>query len=111
MRTIIENTNNFTKRDSMNSRNGLPLQDLDDKSTIKVTTAAILEDVDEETGERKEIGVIRTPDKLYYTTISATVIDTMHDLIDIINEEGDVEIRLGKRKSKGGREFLTITIL
>lgn len=111
MRNIILNTKNFTKRDSMNSRNGLPLQDLEDKEKIKVTTAAILEDTDEETGERKEIGVLVTPEKQYYTTISSTVIDTMNDLIDIIDEEDEVEIRLGKRTSKGGRVFLTITIL
>lgn len=111
MRNIMLNTRNFTKRDSLNSRNGLPLQDLENLEKIKITTAAILEDTDEETKETKEIGVLVTPEKQYYTTISATVIDTMNDLIDIIDEEGEVEIRLGKRTSKGGRTFLTITIL
>lgn len=111
MRKTTLQTKNFSKRDGMNSRNGFPLQDLDNKETIKVTAAAIMEDNDEETGEVKEIGVIVTPEKQYFTTISSTVIDAMYDLIDIMDEEGETSIRLDKRQSKGGREFLTITIL
>ena len=111
MRKITNQTEKFTKRDSANSRNGLPLQELEHKSTLHIIAAAIMEDTDEETNETKEIGVFVTGEKEYYTTISATVIDTMYDLIDIMSDEGEVDVRIEKRKSKGGREFLSLVIL
>lgn len=111
MRNLIVSTNNFSKRNMMNSRNGLPLQELEDRAEIHLQAAAIIEDEDPETKELKEIGVLVTPESEYYTTISATVIDTMHDLIDIMDDEGTADVRIGKRVSKGGRTFLTMTIL
>ena len=112
MRKIVEQSKEFTKRDSVNSRNGFPLQDLEDKTIIEVKAAAIMEDTDEETGEVKEIGVLVTADQTYHTTISSTVIDTLYDVVDIINDEGPVKARLGKRTSKvAKRTFLTLDIL
>lgn len=111
-RKVIEQSENFTKRDSINSRNGYPLQDLEDKMILEISACAIMEDDDEETGERKEIGVLVTSEKEYYTTISGTVIDALYDLGDILKEEGNVRVRIGKRKSKGaGRTFLTLDII
>lgn len=111
-RTIAVASTNFTKRDMLNSRAGVPLKDFEESITINnVISAAVLSDVDEDTSEIKDVGVIVTADKTYYTTISATIIDTMEDLIDILNEEGNVDIRVNKRLSNNKREFLTMVIL
>lgn len=108
MREITKATKNFTKKMVINSRNGIPMQD--NVGNIMVVAAAVMTDTDEETGEPKDVGVIVTSDKTFMTCISATIIDTLPDLIDIVDEEGETEVRIDKRKSKGGRDFLTLTI-
>lgn len=107
----ITNSINFTKRDAMNSRSGVSLQGLEVSSKLTLIAAAVIKDVKEETGEIQSIGVLVTNDKKYYTTISATVISCIGDLIDIIADEGAVEVRLDKRQSKAGRSYLVLTLL
>lgn len=110
MRNSISYTSNFTRRDAVNSRNGIALQDLDNAYTFNVISAAQIETVDEETGERKEVSVLKSEDNQYYTSISATVYDVMDDLIDIINDEGSCKVRVDKRKSKQGRDFIMLSL-
>lgn len=104
-------TNNFTKKDAINSRNSFALQDLDDTTILTVIKAAIVQRPDLETGEDKEVSILVTNDGEVYSAISATVCETMCDIIDLLEEEGTLAIRLNKRKSKAGREFLSLTIL
>lgn len=110
-RTIIANTRNFTRRDAINSKNAEPLQDYVESFTeIKnVTKAAMLEVTDEETGEIKYVSVIITDD-MVYTSISATIYDTIGDLIDIIDDEGHADIMVKRRKAKSGRDFLSMYV-
>ena len=110
MRNLILNTNNFTKRDAVNSRNGVALQDMENAFMFNVIAAAQIETVDEETGERKEVSVLKSEDDHYYTSISATVYDVMDDLIEIINDEGSCKVRVDKRKSKQGRDFIMLSL-
>lgn len=113
MRDIITASKNFTRRDIINSRSGYPLQDFEGNSlTIpEVVAAAIMKDTDTETGEIKDITVIKTSDSHYFTSISATVYDCMEDVIEILDEESTISVRVDKRTSKGNREFLTIVVL
>ena len=110
-RDILKQSKNFTKRDSINSRNGEALSLLNDNQTIVVGASCIMNTIDESTGEITPCGVIVSDEKHYYTTISGTIIDVLPDLIDILDEEEAVEVRINKRKSKAGRDFLTLTIL
>lgn len=112
MNREIINSVNFSKRDAINSRNGVALQDLADGSELVVTAAAQMTVPDEETGEIKNVSVIITEDKDCYTSISSTIYDVIGDLIDIISDENRARIRINQRKSKGNnRTFLTLTIL
>lgn len=105
-------TSNFTKRDAINARNSFALQDLDNGAELIIVKAGILNRPDLETGETKEVAVLITEDNTVYSSISATVCETLGDIVDIIEDEhAPISIRLNKRKSKGGREFLTITVL
>lgn len=105
-------TSNFTKRDIINSRNSFALQDLDNGTEIVVAKAGIITRPDMETGEPKEVSVLIIEDGTVYSAISATVCDTMEDIVDLIeDEQAPVTIRLNKRKSKAGREFLSLTVL
>lgn len=113
MREIIFSTQNFSKRDAINCRSGIPLQEFDgDSQTIEnIVAAAIMKDTDTDTGEIKDISVLKTADMVYYTSISATICDNMEEVIDLIDEEGTINVRIDKRLSKGKREFLTIIVL
>lgn len=111
MREIIVKSNSFTAKDSINSRSGQSLQDMEDASTLTIVAAAAMNVTDEEDGELKKVSVLVTEDKEYMTSISATVFDVMPDVIELLNEEPVLEIRVNKRESNGGREFITLTIL
>lgn len=110
-RTLIKATNNFTKRDLLNSKSGISLQDFSSNGDFPVTAAAIIEVVDEETGDIQNVTTLVTPDKDYVTSISQNIYETTQELIDIINEEGEVSVSVRKAKSKGGRDFLSMIIL
>lgn len=105
-------TKNFTKRDEINARNSLALQDLEDGTIITATKAGLIQRPDAETGEVKTVSVIITEDGTAYSAISATVCDIMGDIIELMDDENaSLELRLNKRKSKAGREFLSLTVL
>lgn len=113
MREIINASHNFSKRDTINSRSGYPLQEFDG-STMEipeVVACAMMKDTDEDTGEIKNISVIKTKDSHYFTSISETVYDTMDAVIEILDEEGSVSLRVDKRQSKSKRDFLTLLVL
>ena len=107
-RKIIEQSKNFSKKDFINSRNGIALQEIAGEK-LKVKSCAILLDTDEDE-EEKEIGTIIT-DAGVYTTISENIMDSIRDIIMIEAEgETDITVNVQKRKSKQGREFLCMTI-
>lgn len=107
-REIIDSTDNFTKWDFINSKNGYALQD-EAGNTLNVTKAAIL-DVEDEDGQKK-VSVMVTEDGQYYTAISKSVYEVMGDIIDLITDEGMARVKINSRKSKGGRDFLTIFVI
>lgn len=109
---IMSSTKYFTKKDEINSRNSMALQDLDSGTILTVQKAALLQRKDLETSETKDVAILVTDDGEVYSAISAIVCDLMDDLIELIDESAEeVQVRLNKRKSKAGREFLSLTIL
>ena len=111
---VIASVGNFNKRDALNSKNGIPMKDFDgDCMTIpNVVKAAIAETTDEETGEIKNISILVTDDQTYFTSISSTIYDSMPEMMDILEDESKVNVRINKRVSKGNkRDFLTMTVL
>lgn len=111
---VIASAGGFSKRDVLNSKNGIPMKDFDGESMMipNVVKAAIAEATDEETGEIKYISVLVTDDQTYFTSISGTIYDSMPDLIDILEDEQKINVRINKRVSKGNkRDFLTMTVL
>lgn len=88
------------------------MQDLDNGAELVVVKAGIIERPDLETGEKKDVAILVTEDGTVYSAISATVCDTMGDIVDLIEDEAQpIRVRLNKRKSKANREFLSLTVL
>lgn len=116
-RTILSQTHNFSKRDMVNARNGFSLQSLDDGTKLAIHSCAVIhDDKSNPTYEGEhDVAILITDDGTAYTAISATVVESTHDIIDIMNELEDSDemlyIRVCKRTSKGGKEFLTLTLL
>ena len=111
---LISATKNWTKRNTANANSGLALQDIvpdNGHAPLTITKCALVERNDFETGELKEVGILMDEDNQYYSTISPYAIEQLAIMAEIIDEEGKVSIEVCKRKSKGERHFLSITIL
>lgn len=111
MKRIINATENFNKKDAINMRNGLPLKDEPSGKTFNISKAAVVEDIDGETGELKNVSVLIDSDGKCYTAISLTVADIMNDCIELLDAGESVTLELIKRKSSAGREFLTFQVM
>lgn len=109
MKTIINSTKNFTRKQAINSKNGIALKDMNG-SEVHVSGLAVLEDSDSPEGT-KEVGVIIAEDGMCYTCISSGAIDVIGDCIDLVNEGEEVTLKVDVRTSKGGREFIALIVL
>lgn len=122
MRKVIECTPNWGIKDKMNLTSAGTLQELADSGdAIYVDAAAIVEVIDNETGEIKTTSALRTTDKQYYVGISATALDQVRDIVEYLTDcigdskseltaEDLVRIKPIKKKSKGGRYFVVLSI-
>lgn len=110
-REIIEATANFKKKDALNSKSGISLQEFCKEGDFTVVECAIIKVTDEDTGDTQQVAAFVTPEHEYVTSISANIIEAVSDLIDIICDEGPVKIRVRQSKSKAGRDFLSLIIL
>lgn len=111
---ILSSTGGFNKRDALNSKNGIALQDFEGDSMVipNVVKAACATNVDEDTGELKNVSILVTEDQTYFTSISSTIFENMDDLMDILEDEKKIDVRINRRVSKGNkRDFLTLTVL
>lgn len=112
MKKVIQGSEKFTKRMAISVGSaGISMKDLEDGVQIPVTAAALVEDKDNETGEDKVIACFVDPNGAIYSSISNNIVDVVPDVIELLNEEGQVDIRLLKRKSKSDRLFLSIIVL
>lgn len=107
-REIINATENFTKWDFINSKNGYALQE-ESGNTLEVVRAATI-DVEDDEGH-KNVSVLVTSDGNYFTAISKSVFEVMDDIIDLITDEGIARVKINSRKSKSGRDFLTVFVI
>ncbi len=107
-RNIVAQSNNFTKKHLINSKNGVAIQTI--AGEIEISSAACLETEDEE--GVKNVSVLIATDGTCYTGISASAYQSTLDIIDLLDEENSpLKIRVESRTAKSGREFVAITVL
>lgn len=108
MKTIFKQTSNITAVDKFNMKMCKSLQTAVGKS-LTVTKAAIGEDADKD-GEAIQTACIIT-DEGAYGTISATAMDLVDSLIDMLEEIGEpITVRVEARKTQNNREYLVLVI-
>ena len=97
----------LTKKDLFNAKNSS--KQLEDGLMLKVLAVATMEDTDKD-GDAIEVGVLKTEDGIY-STISATVINSLDMLSDIIADDGEVDVAVRVGTSKSGRDFFMLEII
>ena len=97
----------LTKKDLFNAKNSS--KQLEDGLMLKVLAVATMQDTDKD-GDIIEVGVLKTEDGIY-STISATVINSLDMLSDIIADDGEVDVAVRVGTSKSGRNFLMLEII
>lgn len=108
-RVIEKATKGFTKKHMINSANGKAIQTIN--GTIKVKECACLVTQEDDDDEQGHVAVLIADNGDCYTGISSSAYNVTKELVDIVNEEGQCDIRVEMRESKSGREFVAITIL
>lgn len=103
-------TKNIGKKELFNAKStSVALQTVSD--TLTVTGAAIADGTNAESGEISEVGYIFDKDGNVYCAISATVIDMIPALIDLLDEVNELPMTVVHRKAKSGREFISLQIV
>lgn len=110
MKQITSMTNNFETRDKFNIKAGAKsLKDAVGEKLV-VKKACIGLDTGKD-GTEVTAGAIIT-DKGAYTSISATAVDLISDLIDMIDDgEEDLAVMVESRTSNGGRDYLVLSLV
>ena len=108
-------TKGITKVDLLNAKSvSLALQD-NCGSELTIRAFAISTTKDAETGEPKEVAYLFAEDGAVYGAISATILETVSDIIEFANE-GEINlpliVRAESRKNKAGsRDFISLRII
>lgn len=110
MKQITSQTNNFETKDKFNIKAGAKsLKDAIGEKLI-VRKACVGLDTDKD-GKEVTAGAIIT-DKGAFTSISATAVDLISDLIDMIDEgEMELTVMVESRTSNGGRDYLVLSLV
>lgn len=109
---IIKSSEKFTRRHAVNLTVAYSLQDVAGSKIESVVAAAIVEDVDRDTGEAKPVSVIVSGNGEVYTSISSVVMESMDDIIDLLDDGEKFDIQIVTRKTKSSnREYLSLMII
>lgn len=110
MRKVVNQSDKLTKRHSANFATAYSLQEFKGE-TLRIIAAATGEVVDDGTGEMKNVSYLVGENGEVYSSISATVRTSMEDVIDLLNEEGALDIKITERQSKNGRNYIQLIVL
>lgn len=98
----------MTKRDLFNAKNNG--QKIENGLVIEVAEVGSFQDTDKD-GNNVTVSALKTPGGDIYTSISATIANSLDMLSDIIADEGAVKVKVVQNKSNGGREFYQLAII
>lgn len=111
MRKITESAN-FTAKDAFNIT-GAETLDSVKGGVIHVCGAALGLDVSHDTGEEVPTGYLKDTDGVIYSTISPTAQQSISSLIDMLTDNPKMvaDIAVKSKKSKGGRDFIVLSLM
>ena len=98
----------LSKRELFNAKNAG--QKIEKGMEFKVTNVGTFPDVDKD-GNNVTVTALLTEDGTIYTSISATIANSIDMLNEIIEEEGAVTVKVNENTSNGGRTFYQLQII
>lgn len=99
-------TSKFTAKDLFNASSATPIKDVENK-VLEIEAVAIKEKVDGQL-----CGYLKGTDGTIYATISATVIEQLTILADIIEQDGALQVKVKANVSKGNnRTYYMLELL
>lgn len=111
-KTIIKSSAKFTRRHAINLNTAFSLQDAAGARLESIQAAAIMDDIDRETGETKPVAAIVTGDGATYTSISAVVMESMEDIIELLDDGETFDLQVVSRKTKSSnRDYLSLVVI
>ena len=102
-------TNNFTAKDIFNSATAKPLKTVIGE-VINVVAIYVTERPDLN-GEVQVVANLKTDEGEIYGTISETVIRSVLALPEMLEEDGNVAIRVEEKAGTKGRSYLVATLV
>lgn len=98
----------MTNRELFNAKNAG--QKIEVGMIIEVVKIGEFPDTDKD-GKDIIVSAMQSADGTIYTTISATIHDSMDLLGDILAEEGSVKVKVNENVSNNGRKFFQLQII
>lgn len=101
-------TEGFSAKDEFNSASATPIK-MAKNAIITVTDIMVKDKLPDEDGKVDTVGYLKAEDGTIYATISATVIEQLMSLVDIL-KEGPQNILVVPKTSNGGREYFMLEL-
>lgn len=98
----------MTKKELFNAKNNG--KKIEKGLHINVISVGSFDDTDKD-GNPVKVSVLMDKSGNIYTTISATIYDSLVLLEDIIADENEVEVVVNESTSNGGRKFFMLEVL
>ena len=98
----------MTKKELFNAKNNG--QKIEKDMHIKVVSVGSFDDTDKD-GNPVKVSALMDKDGSIYTSISATIYNSLSLLEDIISDEDEVEVVVKESTSNGGRKFFMLEVL
>jgi len=98
----------MTKKELFNAKNAG--HKIEKGMTIDVVSLGQFDDKDKD-GNDVKVTCLASKDRAIYTTISATIGNSIDLLEDILKEDGMVTVKVNESKSNGGRSFYQLQII
>lgn len=103
-------TKGITAKDIFNATSAKSIKDIKDE-TISVNGVFVKEKAEED-GKVTTVGYLKTEDGVIYATVSATVIEQLEPLAEMLDETGSVcNIKVVGKTSNANREYFQLELV
>lgn len=111
-KNVTRHSANFTRKHAINLSTAVSLQDVAGEKLVGIKAAAIVDDIDRETGESKQVAALVDNNGITYTSISSVVMDSMDDIIDLLDDGETFDVQVISRKTKSSnRDYLSVVVV
>jgi hypothetical protein len=101
-------TEGFSAKDEFNAANSTPIK-VAKNSVITITDIMVKDKMADDDGKVETVGYLKAEDGTIYATISATVIEQLIPLMDIL-KEGPQNLLVVPKTSGAGREYFMLEL-